>query len=111
MLPGVFLAGLFSTIVVAPLALPSIATSGQIVLLSFLGVVQLGLGLVLFTIVQLYAVTRALCLTSSPFAQSCMRQFSIHRPEARDYLFEWLFHRSLMREGLIPPVPEEHSQD
>lgn len=50
MLPGVFLAGLFSTIVVAPLALPSIATSGQIVLLSFLGVVQLGLGLVLFTI-------------------------------------------------------------
>jgi len=50
MLPGVFLAGLFSAIVVAPFALPSIATSGQIVLLSFLGVVQLGLGLVLFTI-------------------------------------------------------------
>lgn len=50
MLPGVFLAGLFSTVVAAPLALPPTTTSAEIGLLAFLGVIQLGLGLVLFTV-------------------------------------------------------------
>jgi len=50
MLPGVFLAGLFSTIVAAPFALPPTAGTAEIGLLALLGVVQLGLGLVLFTI-------------------------------------------------------------
>ncbi|MGE0155384.1 MAG: DMT family transporter [Reyranellaceae bacterium] len=50
MLPGVFLAGLFSAIVAAPFALPPTAGTGEIGLLALLGVVQLGLGLVLFTI-------------------------------------------------------------
>ena len=50
MLPGVFLAGLFSSIVAVPFALPPTAGGVEIGLLAFLGVVQLGLGLVLFTI-------------------------------------------------------------
>jgi drug/metabolite transporter (DMT)-like permease len=50
MLPGIFFAGLFSTIAAAPFALPPTADWGEIGLLGVLGVVQLGLGLVLFTI-------------------------------------------------------------
>ncbi|MGE0152773.1 MAG: DMT family transporter [Reyranellaceae bacterium] len=50
MLPGIFLAGLFSTAAAAPFALPIDADWGEIGALAFLGVIQLGLGLVLFTI-------------------------------------------------------------
>jgi DME family drug/metabolite transporter len=50
MLPGIFFAGLFSTIAAAPFALPPSVDWGEIGLLGFLGIVQLGLGLVLFTI-------------------------------------------------------------
>jgi DME family drug/metabolite transporter len=50
MLPGIFFAGLFSSIVTAPFALPPTTDWSEIGLLCFLGVVQLGLGLVLFTI-------------------------------------------------------------
>ena len=50
MLPGIFFAGLFSTIAATPLALPPTTDWAEIGLLCFIGVVQLGLGLVLFTI-------------------------------------------------------------
>lgn len=30
-----------------------------------------------------------------------MKRFSIHHPRTREYLYEWLFHRVLKREGLI----------
>lgn len=32
-----------------------------------------------------------------------MRFFSLHRPEARNYIYEWLFHRVLSREGIMHP--------
>jgi drug/metabolite transporter (DMT)-like permease len=50
MLPGVFLAGVFSTLAAAPFALPATVTMVELGLLAYLGFVQLGLGLVLFTI-------------------------------------------------------------
>lgn len=50
MLPGIFLAGLFSTVAALPFALPLAATGADMAALAFLGVIQLGLGLVLFTI-------------------------------------------------------------
>lgn len=31
-----------------------------------------------------------------------MKRFSLHRPEARNYIYEWIFHEALRREGLIP---------
>lgn len=30
-----------------------------------------------------------------------MKAFSLHKPRARNYIYEWLFHRALDREGLI----------
>jgi hypothetical protein len=30
-----------------------------------------------------------------------MKQFSIHHPKARNYIYEWIFHQALKREGLI----------
>lgn len=50
MLPGIFLAGVFSAVAAAPFALPFAASGSDMVALGFLGVIQLGLGLVLFTI-------------------------------------------------------------
>jgi hypothetical protein len=31
-----------------------------------------------------------------------MKQFSIHHPKARNYVYEWIFHQALKREELIP---------
>ena len=31
-----------------------------------------------------------------------MKQFSIHQPKARNYIYEWIFHQALKRENLIP---------
>lgn len=31
-----------------------------------------------------------------------MKQFSIHHPKARHYVYEWIFHQALKREGVIP---------
>jgi len=31
-----------------------------------------------------------------------MKQFSIHHPKARHYVYEWIFHQALKRERLIP---------
>ena len=50
MLPGVFLAGLISAVIAAPIALPSAPAPPDLWLLAYLGIVQLGMGLVLFTI-------------------------------------------------------------
>ena len=50
LLPGVFLDGLISALVAAPFALPPTATPTEFAMFAFLGFVQLGLGLVLFTI-------------------------------------------------------------
>jgi len=30
-----------------------------------------------------------------------MKQFSLHHPKTREYLYEWIFHQALKREGLI----------
>lgn len=49
LLPGVFLAGLLSALLTAPLALPSSPTPAEFGRLAFLGLIQLGLGFVLFT--------------------------------------------------------------
>lgn len=49
MLPGIFLAGLFSSIAAAPFAFPGSTSGFDLPLLAFLGIVQLGFGLVLFT--------------------------------------------------------------
>ena len=32
-----------------------------------------------------------------------MKRFSIHHPHARGYIYEWIFHRALRREGIISP--------
>jgi hypothetical protein len=31
-----------------------------------------------------------------------MKQFSIHHPKARNYVYEWIFHQALKRENMIP---------
>jgi len=31
-----------------------------------------------------------------------MKQFSIHHPKARNYIYEWIFHQALKRESLVP---------
>ncbi|MGH7456765.1 MAG: hypothetical protein ACRENG_35780, partial [bacterium] len=31
-----------------------------------------------------------------------MKQFSIHHPKARNYVYEWIFHQALKRESMIP---------
>lgn len=49
LLPGVFLAGILSALLTAPLALPSTPTPPEFARLAFLGLIQLGLGFVFFT--------------------------------------------------------------
>jgi len=50
MIPGILLAGLISSLITAPFALPFSATPGDLGLLAIMGAVQLGLGCVLMTI-------------------------------------------------------------
>jgi len=30
-----------------------------------------------------------------------MKQFSIHHPNTRNYVYEWIFHQALKREGVL----------
>jgi drug/metabolite transporter (DMT)-like permease len=64
MIPSIFLAGVFSVIMTLPFALPLSVSTGDLVLLATMGVVQLGLGLVLFMLAVPYLSSAEITLLS-----------------------------------------------
>jgi drug/metabolite transporter (DMT)-like permease len=64
MIPSIFLAGVFSVIMTLPFALPLSVSTGDLVLLATMGVVQLGLGLMLFMLAVPYLSSAEITLLS-----------------------------------------------
>jgi drug/metabolite transporter (DMT)-like permease len=64
MIPSIFLAGVFSVIMTLPFALPLSVGTGDLVLLATMGVVQLGLGLMLFMLAVPYLSSAEITLLS-----------------------------------------------
>lgn len=64
MIPSIFLAGVFSMIVTLPFALPLSVSAGDLGLLATMGVVQLGLGLMLFMMAVPYLSSAEITLLS-----------------------------------------------
>jgi drug/metabolite transporter (DMT)-like permease len=64
MIPSIFLAGVFSVIMTLPFALPLSVSTGDLVLLATMGVIQLGLGLMLFMLAVPYLSSAEITLLS-----------------------------------------------
>jgi drug/metabolite transporter (DMT)-like permease len=64
MIPSIFLAGVFSVIMTLPFALPLSVSAGDLVLLATMGVIQLGLGLMLFMLAVPYLSSAEITLLS-----------------------------------------------
>ena len=64
MIPSIFLAGVFSVIMTLPFALPLSVSTGDLALLATMGVVQLGLGLMLFMLAVPYLSSAEITLLS-----------------------------------------------
>jgi drug/metabolite transporter (DMT)-like permease len=64
MIPSIFLAGVFSVIMTLPFALPLSLSTGDLALLATMGVVQLGLGLMLFMLAVPYLSSAEITLLS-----------------------------------------------
>jgi len=64
MIPSIFLAGIFSMILTLPFAMPLSVSTGDLGLLATMGVVQLGLGLMLFMLAVPYLSSAEITLPS-----------------------------------------------
>ena len=64
MIPSVLLAGIFSMLIALPFALPLSVTTGDLLLLSIMGVVQLGVGLLLMMVAVRYLASAEIGLLS-----------------------------------------------
>lgn len=64
MIPSIFLAGVFSMIMTLPFALPLSVSAGDLALLATMGVIQLGLGLMLFMLAVPYLSSAEITLLS-----------------------------------------------
>ncbi len=64
MVPSVLLAGIFSMLIALPFALPLTVSAGDLVLLSVMGIVQLGVGLLLMMVAVRYLASAEIGLLS-----------------------------------------------
>src|SRR5258706_116091 len=64
MMPSVLLAGIFSMLIALPFALPLSVSAGDLVLLSVMGIVQLGVGLLLMMVAVRYLASAKIGLLS-----------------------------------------------
>ena len=64
MVPSVLLAGIFSMLIALPFALPLSVTASDLVLLSVMGIVQLGVGLLLMMVAVRYLASAEIGLLS-----------------------------------------------
>jgi drug/metabolite transporter (DMT)-like permease len=64
MMPSVLLAGIFSMLIALPFALPLSVSTGDLLLLSIMGVVQLGAGLLLMMVAVRYLASAEIGLLS-----------------------------------------------
>ena len=64
MVPSVLLAGIFSMLIALPFALPLTVSAGDLVLLSIMGIVQLGVGLLLMMVAVRYLASAEIGLLS-----------------------------------------------